>query len=186
MTDPEVLAQTPTAFEWQGKTYQIGVADYEAELFFQARHEAWTRNRIEATAALTAEAVYRGDVDSFARMRAGNLFAFGGPLSLQWLLSDEGFAEYLVILTGKGKKERGGHVLGTQDVRRMKKTDAAAHDRLVKLVLGRDFPNPMAPASSDDRTPPSTTSASSNSCPENPGSWADAKSSAFPPATSVP
>ena len=184
MTDPEVLAQTPTAFDWQGRTYQIGVADYEAELFFQARHEAWTRNRIEATAGMVNDNVHRADVDAFARQRAGNLFAFEGQLSMQWLLSDEGFAEYLVILTGKGKKERGGHVMSRDDVRRMKKTDREVHDRLVRLVLGRDFPNLLAPASPAEPTPPSTTSASSSSSVANPGSWADAKSSVLAPATS--
>lgn len=184
--NPQTLAQAVEPFEYHGKTYNLGVADYELELYYQARHEAWVRNRIEATSGMVSADVHRTDVDAFARQRAGNLFAFRSQLSMQWLLSDEGFSEYVALLSGKGKKEQGGALFTRETLRMMRKEDRPEWDRLVKVIVGRDFPNLMGPASSEEQTPPLTTNESSSSSVANPGSWADAKSSAFPTPTSVP
>lgn len=177
MSAAEVIAQAPTPFEYEKKTYQLGVADYDLELYLQARHEAWARNRIEAAAGQISDHAYRADCEVFATQRAGNLFAFGTPLSLAWVLSDEGMAEYVVLLSQKGKKEKGGPAFGADELRRMRKEDAASWDRLVRLVVGRDFPNVRLPAPAP-ATPPDTTSESSSCSPENPGASPEKKSSA--------
>lgn len=175
MSAAEVIAQNPTPFEYAGLTYQLAVADYELELYFQSRHEAWTRNRIEATAAQVSEASYRADCEVFATQRAANRFAFGSALSLSWLLSDEGMSEYLTLLTQKGKKEKGGVTFDREGLRQTRRDDPAAWDRLVRVVLERDFPNLLAPTTAK---PAGTTNGSSNCSPENPGSRAERKSSA--------
>lgn len=182
----EVLAQTPTPFEHAGQTYQLGVADYELELYLQARHEAWARNRIEATAAQVGGAAYRTDCEVFASRRDGNLFAFGTPLSLTWLLSDEGMSEYLVLITQKGQKEQRGAAFTKDGLRQMRRQDAPAWERLVRLVVGRDFPNVSLPAPRAPATPPDTTNGSSSSCPGDPSSRTEEKSSPCPANTSSP
>lgn len=183
MTPSEVIAQTPAPFEYEGQTYQLGVADYDLELYVQARHEAWVRNRIEASAGQVSERAYRADCEVFATQRASNLFAFASPLSLAWLLSDEGMSDYVVLLSQKGKKEKGGAAFTQQQLRSMRKDDKPSWERLVRLVVGRDFPNVTLPEQAP-ATPPSTTSGSSNCSAENPSSRTEERSSGCPAATS--
>lgn len=181
----EVLAQAPAPFEWRGRTYNLGVADYELELYLQARHEAWARNRLEATAGQISDHAYRTDCEVFAGRRDGNLFAFGSPLSMTWLLSDEGMSEYLVLLTQKGQKEAGGAAFTKDDLRRVRREEPAAWERLVRLVVGRDFPNVKLP---EPGKAPATQSPTTNGCSGSsagaPTSRTEEKSSASAGATS--
>lgn len=176
MSVPDVL---PLDFDLGDKTYPLACPDHELELYFQARHEAWARNRIEAAAGLVGERAHRTDVEVFASQRASNRFAFGGPLSMAFVLSDEGMAEYLLLLSQKGQKEKGGGAFSKASLRQLKRETPAEWDRLVGLVLGRDFPNVMAGTgpSPAPETPTSTTSGSSSSSAESPGGSPRTKSS---------
>lgn len=172
MNGPDVLACAPTPFEHAGKTYHLARPDHELELLFQARHEAWARNRIEATAALVGEKAYRADLESFGTRRDANRFAFGSPLSMAFLLSDDGMAEYVLLLSQKGQKEGGGALFGKAQLVKLRRQDEPEWERLTDAVVRRDFPNLLpatAPPSRPPETPASTTNGSSSSSAAGPG-----------------
>lgn len=184
----EELLMLPTDFPLGDQSYPLARADHELELYYQARHEAWARNRIEATRGMVGDAAYRADCETFAQRRDGNRFAFGSQLSLAWLTSDEGMIEYVLLLSQKGKKEKGGAAFTQQQLRRMKKDEPAEWERLTRAVLERDFPFLLTPAPTTGgptpATPASTTNGSSSCSAASPGSTAEPRSSDCPAGTS--
>ncbi len=184
----EELLMQPTDFPLGELNYPLARADHELELYFQSRHEAWARNRIEATRAMVGDAAYRADCETFAERRDANRFAFGAHLSLQWLTSDEGMIEYVLLLSAKGKKERGGAAFTKPQLRQMKKAAPEDWERLTREVLTRDFPFLMIPPPTTGgptpETPPSTTSGSSSSSQGSPTLRAGQRSSGCPAGTS--
>jgi len=160
MNNNDLLAAAPLEFECAAGTFALAVPDHELELLFQARHEAWARNRIEATKALVSAEAYQADVEVFASRRDSNRFAYAGPLSLSWLLSDAGMVEYVLLLAQKAGKSPRRETLFA-----MKKADPDDWQRLIDVVLRRDFPK----VARELEILTATTNGSSSSSPANPG-----------------
>lgn len=159
MSDAALLNPQATPWEYQGKSYLLAVCDLDTELLFQALHERWARNRVEVSRGGVDPAVYAADVDAYNRMRAVNDFAFGGDLSLRFVATPQGMAEYVLLLLQKGQKE-GGAEPSPKLVRALFRADVPAWLDLQRAVIGRDFPNQLvAPGSSSPAPaapPPST------------------------------
>lgn len=162
MSDASFLAPQPYLWEHQGKTYAFAVPDLELELIYQAEHEAWARNRLEATRGKVDRDVHAADVARHVEMVAANRFAFRGPLSMSFLGSEAGLVEYLLLLGLKGGRERPTR----EFLRGLARSDRTAWGRLVDEVLARDFPEALA---TPPATPAPSTSASSSSSPASPG-----------------
>jgi hypothetical protein len=170
-SDGENLLQQPVPWIVGGATYQLGHTTLELELMLQSTHQASVRNQIEATAGKISPASYQQDVESFNEMRAGNRFAFGTRLSAQWVASAEGFLEYVFLKLTKGEREvKGTPRLSKEKLVGLRKSHPADWSKMEKEVLERDLPFWFAPA------PKTSTTESSSSSPENPGSKAEPKS----------
>lgn len=179
MSDDAMLGGEPARFTHDGKEWLFASCDLECELRYQSLHAAWARNQIEAARSLVSPESHAADLDRHVEHVEGNRFAFGGPLSLRFLLSDAGAVEYLALLAAKA----GCRAAGKGALDRLRRGDRAAFDRLIRLVLGRDFPNLFgaqeAPSSSPEAaTPTPCTTDSSSSSQASPGARAALRSSA--------
>lgn len=173
MSDVDLLAPEPVTFTPPGqeKPWTFAPCDLECELRFQSEHQRWARNQIEAMKAGVSPATYAEDVDRFVSHVSGNRFAFGGPLSLAFLLTDQGATIYLSLLAAKA----GCRAASEANLSALRRKDRAAWDRALADVLRRDFPNLMAPRAGADssspeaETPSPSTTGSSSSSREDPG-----------------
>lgn len=172
MNDAAILGRVPLAWSYQDRTYNLAVPDLNAELIFQARHEAWTRNRIEATRAMVSAESHLADIKMHGERVASNQFAFGGKLSTLWLCSDMGMVEYLTLISELGAKENGGPALTRSLLDSLRQKDPVVWDDLCGRILRRDFPN-LLPAtvtpspSPEAEIPTPSTTASLSSCQES-------------------
>ena len=160
MSDSELLlppGDTPLCW----RDVEIPRPDLGDELRFQAQHEAWARNRLEATKALVGPAAYQADLAALGEARDSNEFAFGGRRSVRFVLSPAGLARYIELLAGKGKGRRPK----AEELEQLARSDRAAWGELLDLVVSRDFPWLVeeSPASGGPATPAPSTSASSSS-----------------------
>ncbi len=146
------FAGKASPWTYQGKDYLLGATDLELELVFQAAHEAWARQRIEATREKVGDRLYTLDVDRFGERRDANRFAFGGPLCLQWLCTPAGQLEYLFLKLQKGASEGGERISRTQ-LQTIQREDNKAWDALANEVLQREFPLVFGPGSEAPATP---------------------------------
>lgn len=170
--DAEMLlggAAPPDSWAQGGRTYLLARPAIEEELLFQTRHVAWARNQLEATRAFVGRDAYTQDVAAFGESRDANRHAFGGHLSLQFVLSRAGMARWAWLLIMKG----GGERTTIEALEQVAREDPAAWDVLAELLIGRDFPFLAAPKegppSGAGETPPPSTSAPSSSSPGSPG-----------------
>lgn len=145
MSDAVLLGQQPILWSHDGKDYHLAVADLDLELLFQAIHERWARNRIEAMAGGISEEAHRLNLSVFLEQLEMNRFAFMGRLSLGFLISDHGMAEYIQLLSQKGQRDHGGAVLSMAQMRGWQRHQKAVWDDLTEKVVRRDLPNLLAP-----------------------------------------
>jgi hypothetical protein len=163
MSDANLLG-APLVWSHEGKDYHLGVPDFDLELLFQSIHERWACNRIEALAGGVSEDAHRASLALFVEQVSTNHFAFMARLSLAFITTDHGMAEYLQLISQKGQKERGGPVLTLEFLRRLRRQKAEAWNDLTRQVLLRDFPIfQLAPAAEKSPEPEPTTASSSPS-----------------------
>lgn len=175
MSDAQMLLQQPTTFTAGDLSLSLAVCDLEVELLVQAEHEAWARNRLEATRGKVGNAVYQADVGRMVEAIAANRFAFGGSLSIDWLSSSVGEVEYVLLLAQKAKTEaKVKQSVSREQLRKAQRGDKAGWVKAMEVLFRRDFPNLMppevTPSSGDQGIPAPSTSASSSSSADAPGS----------------
>lgn len=172
MSDANFLLAAPIEFAPKGQTqpWLFAACDLECELRFQTQHEAWARNRLEAMKAFVSPQANQQDQDRFVQHVSANRFAFGAQLSIAFLLSDAGSVEYLTLLAGKA----GCRAAGKEALEKLRRSDRPEFDRLVEMMLRRDFPNLLTPAEGGPSPAPATrspsTTESSSSSVASPGS----------------
>lgn len=168
MSDADLLDPQPIEFQPLpgGKTWAFAVCDLATELLYQSRHQAWARNQFEAMRGSVSAQSHEADLDRFVQQVSANRFAFGGPLSLAFLLSSEGAAEYLALLASKA----GCKAASKSAIEALRRRDKGSYDAMLLQVLRRDFPNHWPPppegdsSSPEAATPsPSTTDSTSSS-----------------------
>jgi hypothetical protein len=167
----DLLGSRPLSWAYQGATYLFASPDLDDELLYQAEHEAWAWSRVEAARAKVSPDVYASRCARLETMVAGNQFAFGGPLSIQFLASRAGMVEFLLLMGLKG----GGERPTREGLTRIARSDPKEWDRLTDQVLRREFPNLMtpetaAPSSGAQETPSPSITESGCSSPGAPGS----------------
>jgi hypothetical protein len=170
MSDADLLLDEAVEFPREGEQpWAFAACDLETELRFQAEHQRWARNQLETMKAGVAAAAYHAALDVHVEHVEGNRFAFGGGLSLAFLTTDQGLAEYLILLAGKANCR----AVTREKLAALRRRDRPAWDELAGRVLRRDFPNlfaaPEASSSAAPATPSPSTTESSSCSPGSPG-----------------
>jgi hypothetical protein len=168
-------AGLPVPWSYQDKTYQLGHTDFELELYFELAQESWALNRIEAGHSRVGDSAYFAQVQAHGDRVAGNRFAFGGSLSLQFLATRAGQFEYLLLKLQKGQ-QAGGARMDRDKLQVIMRADKPAFDKLAEEVLGRDFPTVFRRESPTPATPTPSSTESVSSSEESPGESQNAKS----------
>lgn len=168
MSDTNFLDPRPIEWSYNNKTYTLGVTDIDAELRFQAIHERWALNRLEVLQAGVSSASAQAAMDRYVNHLEANRFAFGSNLSLQFLTSDVGTIEYLVLLSAMKKTP-----IPRATLQHLARRERKIFNDLANQVLERDFPNPEAQSEESEEEAstspaaatltPSTTASSSSS-----------------------
>lgn len=169
MSDASLLADVPFLWKDGGAEYKLARPDLDLELFLQARHEGWARDRIESGRAFVSEQAYAEDVEQFNELRSANGFAFGTRVSLRWLCTDAGVTEYLLLVSSKGAKEHGGAKLDRDQLRRHMRDRRADFDAQVKAVLEAHYPGFFRRESPAPGSPNPSTGGSTSCSAAGPG-----------------
>ncbi len=144
MSESSALAPQPIPLVWKGRHYTLAPLANEDELFFVAQHEAYARNRVEATRALVGDPAYREDLAVHAEMKAGGDFQFGTRLSVRWLWTPDGQAAYFCLLMKKGVATGGvpqpSPPPDPSTLSRAFRDEDEVLNEAWRLCLSRDFP----------------------------------------------
>jgi hypothetical protein len=141
-----MLAKPVAKWKRDGKEYAFSACDNDVELLFQACHEAWACERLEARRGKIGELAYRSHLERLGHALDANRFAFGGPLSKEWLVSKAGMVEYALLLTGKaGVSGEGKGATRAVLEKAAADSEQADWDRLWAALMRRDFPNLLGP-----------------------------------------
>ena len=142
MSDPATLSPAAAVVRCTlgGQPVALAERDIDAELILQTRHESWASARLEARRAMIGERAFQSQLDRLGHAMDANRFAFGGPLSLEWLTTRAGMAEYVLLLSQKAQAEGHGPAIGRERLLALARAGGAEWEQLYEQVLRRDFP----------------------------------------------
>jgi hypothetical protein len=140
-SDAGKILQQPLQWRYGNRNYLLGPCDVEMELYFQAIHEGWSRNRLESRKRFMSIDMYLTDVSEFQESVDENRFAFGGKISMRWLLCPVGFLEYVILKMQLGQTKFGGDPPDRDFMAKLQRDNDPAWIALEKMVLRNDFPN---------------------------------------------
>ena len=147
MSDAAMIGNAPFRWEHKDAVYEFAATDLEVELMFQSLHEAWARARLEATKGRIGEEAWTMDHARHVENVSANQFAMGGRLSMMFLFTTAGFAEYATLkwqkqVAGKGPQK---DKVNAPFLHALAKNNAADFESLRTGMLRHDFPNLFAP-----------------------------------------